>query len=245
VLNATVAPTAAVGSVTFKEGTTVLGTAAVAGGLASHTVLSPAPGVHAYSASFVPTDPNAFVASDAAPQSWTIAAGTGGITVTLTVPVAVQTEPGSLTLGVPASATVALAGARDTGNTRVTATADLPIITVTDTRRADLLTGWQVNVQASDFTGPATIGAKYLGWKPAAPVVTKTGGSLDAQAGPEVSSFLDSAVSSGLSVDQLLGKSIASGQGSTTLGSTLNLAIPSATAQGSYTSTITVTLMAS
>jgi len=46
-------------------------------------------------------------------------------------------------------------------------------------------------------------------------------------------------------VDQLLGKSIASGQGSTTLGSTLNLAIPSATAQGSYTSTITVTLMAS
>ncbi len=41
---------------------------------------------------------------------------------------------------------------------------------MTDTRRDGLLAGWEVNAQASDFTGTAgTIGAKYLGWTPAAP----------------------------------------------------------------------------
>jgi len=86
VLNATVAPTAA-GRLGGHSGRARRSSVRPrsAGGLASRTVLAPTPGVHAYSASFVPTDPNAFVASDAAPQSWTIAAGTGGITVTLTV----------------------------------------------------------------------------------------------------------------------------------------------------------------
>jgi hypothetical protein len=174
-------------------------------------------------------------------RSWTVAAGQGGIAVTLTVPAVVQTAPGSLTLSVPTGAAVTLSGARDPGNTRVTATAALPAIKVDDTRRSDLLTGWQVNVQASDFAlaGAQSIGAKYLGWTPAATVTTTVNGSgslLATQAGPAVSSFLDAATSAGLSTER---------SGSTTLGATLNLAIPSSTPQGSYSSTITVTLIAS
>lgn len=247
-LTATVAPSSAVGSVTFKEGTTALGSVAVAGGVATYTVTAPTLGAHTYSASFVPTDVTKFLASDAPAQSWTVAAGQGGIAVTLTVPAVVQTEPGSLTLSVPSSAAVTLSGARDSGNTRVTATATLPAIKVDDTRRSDLLTGWQVNVQASDFAGAQPISAKYLGWTPAATVTTTVNGSgslLTTQAGPAVSSFLDAATSAGLSASSTLGMSTHSGQGSTTLGATLNLAIPSSTPQGSYSSTITVTLIAS
>jgi hypothetical protein len=91
-----VTPSSAVGSVAFKEGTT-----AVSGGTATCTVTAPSPGAHTYSASFVPTDVGKFLASDAAAKSWTVAAGQGGIAVTLTVPAVAQTEPGSLTLSVP------------------------------------------------------------------------------------------------------------------------------------------------
>ncbi|HEX5332612.1 MAG TPA: Ig-like domain repeat protein, partial [Cellulomonas sp.] len=249
-LTATVAPSSAAGSVTFKEGTTTLGSAPVSAGVATYTVTAPSIGAHTYSASFVPTDVTTFLASDAPAQSWTVAAGQGGIAVTLTVPAVVQTEPGSLTLSVPSSAAVTLSGARDSGNTRVTATAALPAIKVDDTRRSDLLTGWQVNVQASDFSlaGAPSIGAKYLGWTPAATLTTTVNGSgslLATQAGPAVSSFLDAATSAGLSTSAVLGSTTTSGQGSTTLGATLNLAIPSSTTQGSYSSTITVTLIAS
>ena len=250
VLTATVAPSSAAGSVAFKEGTTTLGSAPVSAGVATYTVTAPTIGAHTYSASFVPTDVAAFLASDAPAQSWTVAAGQGGIAVTLTVPAVVQTEPGSLTLSVPSSAAVTLSGARDSGNTRVTATAKLPAIKVDDTRRSDLLTGWQVNVQASDFAlaGSPSIGAKYLGWTPAATLTTTVNGSgslLATQAGPAVSSFLDAATSAGLSTSAVLGSTTKPGQGSTTLGATLNLAIPSSTTQGSYSSTITVTLIAS
>ncbi|WP_407344670.1 hypothetical protein [Pengzhenrongella phosphoraccumulans] len=245
VLTATVAPSAA-GSVIFREGTTDLATVAVAGGTAAFTVTAPAIGNHSYNASFVPTSPAAFGASDAAPQTFTVGtqAGTGNITVTLTVPAAPLGAPGSLTLSAPASPTVALTGARDAGNTRVTATAALPGLTVADTRRDDLLTGWQVNVQASDFSGTGgTVGAKYLGWTPSTSKTPDAGSLLNVQSGPSIASFLDSATSTGLGSSQLLGKSIASGRGTSSLGAALNLAIPATTAEGSYTSTITVTLI--
>jgi hypothetical protein len=102
---------------------------------------------------------------------------------------------------------VTLSGARDSGNTRVTATAALPAIKVDDTRRSDLLTGWQVNAQASDFTGAQPISAKCLGRTPAATVTTTVNGSgslLTTQAGPAVSSFLDAATSAGLSASSTL-----------------------------------------
>ncbi|RYV49984.1 Ig-like domain-containing protein [Pengzhenrongella frigida] len=246
VLTATVAPSAA-GTVIFREGTTDLGSVAVAAGSASYTVTAPSIGNHTFTASFVPTDPAAFGASDSASQTFTVGAapvGTSNITVTLLVPAAPVVTSGSLTISAPAAPTVALTGARDSGNTRVTATAALPSLTVSDTRSDDILTSWQVNVQASDFTSTGgTVGAKYLGWTPSSTKTPDAGSPLNVQSGPEVLSFLDSGTSAGLGASQLLGKSTVSGRGTSALGAALNLAIPPTTAEGSYTSTITVTLI--
>ncbi len=243
-LTATVAPATAAGTVTFAEGGTTLGTGAVTNGVATYTVTAPTAGDHSYTASFVPTDPAAYGPSSGS-QTYTVVVGPNGqITVTLTVPAAPVAD-GALTFAVP-TAPVALTGARDTGNTRITATAQLAGVTVTDTRRDGLLQGWKVNVQASDFTGTAgTVGAKYLGWKPAAPSITKEAATapLLVQAGTEVKSALDDTASTGLASSKTLAQTTTNGRGATTLSTALNLAIPATTAEGSYASTVTVTLV--
>jgi len=63
-----------------------------------------------------------------------------------------------------------------------------------------------------------------------------------AQAGPVVKSNLDAGA--GLAVSSLLGKSTVNGRGATVLGAALNLAIPASSPAGTYTSTVTVTLVA-
>ena len=243
-LTATVAPTVADGSVTFTEGTTTIGTADVVAGKASVTVTAPAAGDHTYKASFTPKDATKYKTSATEGTFTVTKAADGTVTVTLTVP-APQGEPGTVTIAVPAASSVALTGQRDTGNTRVTASADLPTITVTDTHRADLQTAWQVNVQSTDFTGGSTtIGAKYLGLKPSVPSTSAlTGPATVVQAGAQVASNLDSADSKGLSQAQALGTVTTKGQGTTTLGGRLDLAVPGATTEGTYTSVITVTLI--
>jgi len=249
VLTATVTPSAAAGSVVFTEGSTTLATTALAAGSAMRTVVAPGYGQHTYKASFAPTDPAKFLPSESALLPVTVAVGTGGIVVTANVPAPAQTEPGSLTLTVPTGTPVTLSGVRDSTNSKVTAAAALPEITVTDTRSDALLTSWQVNVQASDFAaGQDTIGAKYLGWKPGLPSMDKSAdptSPLNTQAGPEVSSFMDASASTGLSVSRMLGESIVKGRGATKLGAQLNLSIPATTKQGGYASTITITLIVS
>jgi len=241
VLTAAVAPAAA-GTVTFKEGATTLGTAAVAAGSASYTVSAPAQGSHAYTADFAPTDTAAYLASQGtASLTLGLDATTGQLV--LTVPAAPVVD-GSLVFTVPFNTPVALTGDRAADNSRITATGAFPTVTVTDTRRDGLLAGWEVNAQASEFTGTAgTIGAKYLGWTPATPTLTPdvVSGPLMAQAGPAVASNLDSG--SGLALSALLGKSTANGRGATVLGAALNLAIPATSPAGTYTSTVTVTLV--
>ncbi|HQY32727.1 MAG TPA: Ig-like domain-containing protein [Actinotalea sp.] len=245
-LSATVAPGAAAGTVTFLDGATTLGTAPVTGGTATYTY-APAIGAHSYSATFTPTDAAAYAASTSSAVDVTLGTATSGeLTLVLGVPGQPLGEPGTLLLTLPAVPQVQLTGARDSGNTRVTAGAPLPALTVTETRRDDLLTGWEVSVQASDFTGTAgTVSAKYLGWTPATPVITPDAGSpLMVQAGGAVASALDVPASLGLSSSQTLGRSTASGRGVTSLAAALAMAIPAATAEGTYTSTVTVTLVA-
>jgi hypothetical protein len=245
VLTATVSPAAA-GTVTFAEGSSTLDTVAVSGGTAATTVVAPAEGSHTYTAAFAPADSAAYAPSSVQ-QSFVVAkAADGSITVTLAVPGAPLGDPGALTLSVPASAAIALAGARDSGNTRVTAAGDLPTITVTDTHRADLQTAWQVNVQATDFTSAeaGTIGAKYLGVQPAVPATAPISGTPTVvQAGATVASYLDDQASSGLAEAKELGHVATAGQGTTTLGGRVNLAVGPDAAQGTYTSVITVTLI--
>jgi hypothetical protein len=243
VLTAAVSPAAAAGTVTFKEGTTVLGTGT--GTVATYTVTAPLPGAHSFTAEFAPTDATKFKASTGGPLGVTIGIDTKTGQLALTVPAAPPVPDGSLVFTVPFNSPVALTGARAADNSRITAPGAFPTVTVTDTRRDALLAGWEVNAQASDFTGTAgTIGAKYLGWSPATPTLTPdvAGGPLMAQAGPPVTSNLDGG--NGLAVSSLLGKSTTNGRGATVLGAALNLAIPASSPAGTYSSTVTVTLVA-
>ena len=89
-LTATVTPVAA-GTIEFRDGTTVLGTASVsASGQASLTVNSLAVGGHSLRAVFVPSDATEFVSSQSAAASVTIVAS-------------VAAKPGSLQWGIRAS----------------------------------------------------------------------------------------------------------------------------------------------
>ena len=173
---------------------------------ATFTFAVVADGGHTYTADFAPTDPAAFKASQSS-KTVTVALDAGTGQLTLDVPAAPVVD-GSLIFAVPFDTPVALKGARVASNTRVTAAGAFPTVTVTDTRRDELLSSWEVNAQASDFTGSgSTVGAKYLGWDPAAPTMTKEAGSpLVAQAGAAVMSFLDNASSAGLGAGSLLGK---------------------------------------
>ncbi|MFI2753083.1 substrate-binding domain-containing protein, partial [Cellulomonas sp. P22] len=199
---------------------------------------------------FDPTDltRNVLVESTPAPAACD-AVGAGpcgpGIRLDLGVPRDANL-PGALTLVVPAGG-IDLAGSRDAGGTRLSATAALPAFQVVDSRRDDLLTSWQVNAQMSDFTGTAgTVSAAYLGWKPSAPVSLREEGSdLAAAAGATVSSQLDSASSRGLRESRMLAQASTPGRGSTVLGGVIALAAPSSTHEGSYIGTLTVTLVMS
>ncbi len=70
-LKATVAPTGAAGTVTFRDGSTVVATGvAVVSGVATKVLTSVKPGTHKYAAQFVPTSAAAFTGStDATPAS--------------------------------------------------------------------------------------------------------------------------------------------------------------------------------
>ncbi len=75
---------------------------------------------------------------------------------------------GGLVLHGPRS--LALVAARDVSS--VHATADLSALSVEDTRDDGSLGTWQVNVQATAFTGsPGVVDARYLGWRPALPAL--------------------------------------------------------------------------
>lgn len=245
VLTATVSPTAAAGTVTFAEGGTAIGSpVAVSGGTASATVTAPAAGAHTYTATFTPTDAAAYETStDSIGVVIGIDSATGNITVTVPEMPVVD---GALTFAVPFDTPVQLVGSRTGDNSRVTATGAFPTVTVTDTRRDGLLTTWEVHAQAQDFEGSAgTFGAKYLGWTPATPTMTPDAGSpLMVQAGPTVASYIDDTASGGLGADATLGRVVTAGRGVSVLNSTLNLAIPGTTAEGFYTSVVTVTLVA-
>ncbi len=77
-LTATVAP-AAVGSVEFFDGATSLGSATVAGGVATTATTVLAAGDHSVTATFAPTDPTAFAASASTAVSYTVTTPTGPV----------------------------------------------------------------------------------------------------------------------------------------------------------------------
>jgi hypothetical protein len=97
-LTATVAPSNAVGSVVFYDGTFKLATVALSGGSAHFTTKALSAGSHTLSASFVPTDATAFAPSTSASVAFTVTTGSTNVppaTLTVTGPSGSVIHPGA------------------------------------------------------------------------------------------------------------------------------------------------------
>jgi hypothetical protein len=222
-LTATVAPAAAAGSVEFKRGATVIGSAPVSTGTATLTTTSLPIGTHSVAASFVPSSPAAYNPSTSSAQSITVQAGEGPAEAQEIV---ADITPGAFTLAV-AGNTAVLAG----GTIGGTASGNLQMATVTDLRGSNA--GWDLTGQLEDFnTVPATtpIAAGNLTW---APTASKTSGS--------------GTVTPGAGADLGAARTLCTAAASNSAGvfdcgGGLTLTVPDTAAPGSYAATLTLTL---
>lgn len=150
----------------------------------------------------------------------------------------VAPETGALVLTIADfGAGVALGEARNLGN-RLAYEAALPQVSVTDTRPTDQR-AWSVSGQAADFAaGENTIAASHLGWRPSLGEVAER-----VTAGHTVLGELDGGT--GLRIPATLASAGAdAGAGTSLLGATLDLQIPTETAPGDYQGTLTISLFA-
>ncbi|MFK3981607.1 Ig-like domain repeat protein [Micromonospora sp. NPDC050397] len=227
-LTATVAPAAAAGSVDFRRGAASLGTATVSNGTASLTTNTLAAGTNSLTAVFTPADPAAYLGSTSS-----------AVSVQVIVPGSLRAEqeitadiaPGAFSLAV-AGNTVALTGGVVGGS----ATGDLNKATVTDLRGTNA--GWNLTGQVEDFVGPANakIGANQLGWVPNASEVNENSGTVVPGAAASPGTGLGDARA-------LCSAAQGSSAGVFECGADLTLDIPDTAAPGSYTATLTLTLV--
>jgi hypothetical protein len=233
VTGSTPAPT---GTVTFNNGTTVIGTAntALVNGVASVQTQFPASGTESLTATYTPTTGTEYQTSTgslslpvgAAP------ANSGIIPLAVSVPAS-----GTFTLTVPTtSVSLTVSSSNATGSTTG--------IVVSDSRNT--YPGWSVTGQDSAWTGTGTaaggtISGDQLGWTP-----------TDTALAPGVT--LGSAVAPGSSnpglgdTPEVLASAVAglgNGYGTSTLGANLNLLIPATAPAGPYTSGLTISAVTS
>jgi len=239
-VTATVTPTAAAGTVTFLEGVTPVATGiAVVAGVASTVLAGVLDGTRTYTAQFVPTDPALFTGS----TSLTATVQVGSITAPGSSPsnitVIVPTGAGNLFL-TSSSASVAL-GTATLGGGTLNASGTLSAV-VTDQRQIGAGT-WNLTGLVSNFTRTvpaspaATIAGTYLGWTPS--VATNTIGST---AGGAVAP--SAATGGGLASSRNLASGSPDlGGGVTNASALLALAAPGNTAAGTYSATLTLTLI--
>lgn len=230
-LTATVAPANAAGTLTFKEGSTTVGSATVNGGSGSVSLTGLTAGTHSYTATFTPTNAVDFLTSTAAATTVTVTTFSGAsaketITTSVAAGTLVITAGGStVDLG-----SLAL---NPSNNQLVSVTKDINPVTVTDTRAGNL--GWNVNGSAGDFTNAAgdKIGGQYLGWTPK---VISQESVQNVTAGGVV------VPGAGLTAAHLLGSAPAgSSLGTAQLGAGLVLQAPTSTKPGTYNTTLTLT----
>ncbi|MFI6759167.1 Ig-like domain repeat protein [Micromonospora sp. NPDC050417] len=227
-LTATVAPTAAAGSVEFRRGAVAVGTAPVVNGTASITVNTLVAGFNSLTAVFTPA-----VAADFQPST------SAAVNVQVTVPgglgaeqeITADVAPGAFSLAVAGGA-VALTGGLVGG----TATGALNKATVTDLRGTN--SGWNLTGQVENFTGPAgaTIPANQLGWTPNATKVGQGSGSVAAGAAANPGAGLGDART-------LCSAAQGGSAGVFECGAGLTLGIPDTAVPGSYSATLTLTLV--
>ncbi|MET7949684.1 Ig-like domain repeat protein [Micromonospora sp. NPDC005324] len=221
-LTATVAPATATGTVEFRRGSSVLGTAPVSGGSATFATTALPVGTFALSAAFTPADATAYKPSTSTATSFQITAAQGAITA----PVEIVTDiaPGAFSLAV-ASPTTSLTG----GTVGGTATGALPAATVTDLRGTNV--GWTLTGQLEDFTLAAnTIANSKLSWTPSA-AKTSGSGAVTAGAGADLGD-----------TRTLCTAASGSSAGVFTCGADLKLSIPDDVPPGEYSATLTLTL---
>ncbi|XTZ15804.1 choice-of-anchor M domain-containing protein [Micromonospora echinospora] len=125
------------------------------------------------------------------------------------------------------------------GGDRWESNGELRPVTVTDTRAGQ--PGWSASGQIpADFTGPdgATFRAGYLGWSPR---VLAQGSGQGVVAGPQVAPYAVG-TGGGLGDSAVLGSAPSgAGRGTAQLGAGLRLSLPTETAVGTYTATLTLT----
>jgi hypothetical protein len=145
------------------------------------------------------------------------------------------TTPTGLKISVkPNPVTLTNAATREAGQVW-TATGTLSDVTVNDDRRDAAAAGWTLNGKASDFvSGANTISSQNLGWTPAK---VSGQGTEGAAAAPNVDG--------GLSTNKTLATGTASDSADvkTTVNAALKLDVPASAADGSYKSTLTLTLI--
>ncbi|MFC8848013.1 MULTISPECIES: choice-of-anchor M domain-containing protein [unclassified Micromonospora] len=158
-----------------------------------------------------------------------------------TVTASIDETQGSLVLSVdPDDRAVVLPPAQlGAGGDRWESSGELRPVTVTDTRAGQ--PGWSASGQIpADFAGPAgaSFSAGYLGWTPR--VLAQAAGQ-DVVAGPEVAPYVVG-VGGGLGNSAVLGSAPGgAGRGTAQLGAGLRLSLPTETAAGAYTATLTLT----
>lgn len=163
----------------------------------------------------------------------------GGSGVTQQVTVAIPADQGALILTVEGAAQVQLPPAALAASGDHWATSgSIQAVAVTDTRSAT--PGWNVVGRVGSFTGEEkTVEGRYLGWTPKV-MAQPTGGTV--VAGEAVTPGL--AGGTGLTTSSVLGRAPAgAGVGTTRLGADLDLRVPSNTPTGSYTATLTLTVI--
>jgi len=151
---------------------------------------------------------------------------------------------GALVLGADLSAPTVLQARYVPGLPYAVADGDLPDIEVLDTRQDDLLAPWEVQIQATDLAGEAgVIGAEYVGMRPTTGIID---GIAVVEPGPEVLSHGSSPDSPGLSVPQTLVTVSTPGRVGVNITTHLTIDVPlTAAVEGTYTGTVTVTLISS
>ncbi|MEV6005968.1 Ig-like domain-containing protein [Streptomyces sp. NPDC051976] len=238
---ATVAPSAAAGSVKFQDTvagtTTTLATVPVSAGTATYSTSSLGTGAHSFSATFVPANPAAYLGSDSAAIAYTIGAFTG---VTASEDITTTVNAGALVISVDNPHVTLPSPVLNANGDLLTTAGKINPVTLTDTRAGN--PGWSVSGQVSDFTdgGTHAINGQNLGWTPN--VVDKSVAQT-VTAGSSVAAANGVAPGDPGTAGLKSSRSLATGTGLGTahFGADLALNVPTSTVAGTYTATLTLT----
>jgi len=241
-LTATVTPAGADGTVQFVDTAdgidTPVGTPVAVGadGTAGLTTTTLPSGRHTLGAVFTPTSTSAYDISASPGVAYEVTAlstGATGENITTTV------LPGALVVSVANSQVVLPSPVLNAAGDLMTTSGSLNPITLTDTRAGN--PGWTISCQVGDFSDGATgrINGQDLGL---APKVLDLSAAQNATAGGVVAPAAVEAADTG-QAGLKTARTLVTGQGLGTahFGGALTLNVPTDTAPGTYTTTLTIT----